>query len=367
VGKSTLVKTLASNDQQVLWIDLLKDEDEDQYIKHPGALSEILATQKYKTVVIDEIQKAPKLLDIVHFEVEKKQCRFILTGSSARKLKRGGANMLAGRAIAYHLHPLTHLELGAHFNLGQVLHWGTLPKLLELPDDQEKSLFLKTYVKTYLREEIVLEQIIRNIDPFRDFLEVAAQTNGEIINYSKISKDLGVDDKTVKNYFEILEDTLIGFQLKPFHRSIRKRQRESSKFYYFDLGVKRALEMKLTVPISTGTSEYGKAFEHMIILEVIRLNDYSHKDYRFSYLRTKDDAEIDLIIERPGKKELLVEIKSTNKIDESHTKTIARFKKTWDRDCDAQVWSNDPQERAIDGIDCLHWKTAFHSLFTADP
>jgi predicted AAA+ superfamily ATPase len=363
VGKSTLIQTLTVHDTSILWIDLLKDEDESLYARKPDELTYALDTGKYKTVIIDEIQKAPKLLDIVHHEIEKKKARFILTGSSARKLKRGGANLLAGRAISYHLHPLTASELGNEFSLENVLHWGALPKLLELPDAEEKHLFLKSYVKTYLKEEIVAEQIIRKVDPFRDFLEVAAQNNGELINHSKIAKNLGVDDKTIKNYYQILEDTLVGFLLKPFHRSVRKRQLESSKFFYFDLGVKRALELKLNIPLHPGSSEYGKSFEHFIYLELIRMNDYYQTDYRFSYLRTKDDAEIDLIVERPGKKELLIEVKSTTKVTDDHVKTIGNFKKTWDRPCDATLWSNDPNEKMIDGVLCQSWQQGLNQLF----
>ncbi|MCX6123479.1 MAG: AAA family ATPase, partial [Proteobacteria bacterium] len=238
-------------------------------------LSEKLATGEYKCVVIDEIQRNLKLLDIVHLEIEKKRgVQFFLSGSSARKLKRGGANLLAGRAFTFNLFPLTHIEIGIKFDLQHTLQYGSLPKLLEYDDTLDIVRYLKAYVKTYLKEEIVSEQIVRKIDPFQDFLEIAAQMNGKIINFSKISADVGVDDKTVKSYYDILDETLIGFYLQSFHRSIRKRQRESPKFYLFDTGVRRALANTLNLPLDPSTFEYGNAFEHLVVLECHRLNSY---------------------------------------------------------------------------------------------
>ncbi|MCB0362860.1 MAG: ATP-binding protein, partial [Bdellovibrionales bacterium] len=199
-GKTTLLRELYSNTNP-LWIDLLSDKDEDRFGRNPDELSQVLKTGQYNCVVIDEIQKAPKLLDIVHREIEKyKKIQFVLTGSSARKLKRGSANLLAGRAFTYHLFPLTYDELGDQFDLHSVLEFGSLPKLLDFSNSDEKNEFLRSYVKTYLREEIQVEQLIRKLNPFRDFLEIAAQCNGKIINYSKIARDVGVDDKTIQNY-----------------------------------------------------------------------------------------------------------------------------------------------------------------------
>jgi predicted AAA+ superfamily ATPase len=201
--------------------------------------------------VIDEVQKNPKLLDVVHLEIEKKKnIQFILSGSSARKLKRGSANLLAGRAFTFHLFPLTNFEIGSTFDLQHALEFGTLPKLLEYSVDLDCTRFLKAYVKTYLKEEIIAEQIVRKVEPFQDFLEVCAQMNGKIINFSKIATEVGVDEKTVKTYIDILADTLIGFYLPPFHRSIRKRQRIAPKFYLMDTGVKRALGAGFGIPLT---------------------------------------------------------------------------------------------------------------------
>lgn len=164
-----------------------------------------------------------------------------MTGSSARQLRRGGANLLAGRAFVYYLHSLSCFELQDEFDLEKALQWGTLPRTFSLDESIEKNEFLRSYADTYLKEEIWNEQVIRKLHPFRCFLEVAAQCNGKIINYANISRDVGVDDKTIKEYFLILEDTMIGFFLEPFHNSFRKRLVEKPKFYFFDPGVVRAL------------------------------------------------------------------------------------------------------------------------------
>ena len=219
-------------------------------------------------ILIDEVQRAPRLLDVVHRLIESTGKRFVLTGSSARKLRRGASNLLAGRAFVYNLYPLTVPELQDAFVLEDALHWGTLPRIYSLAGREEKNAYLRAYALTYLKEEIVAEQIIRRLDPFREFLEVAAQSNGTIINYANIARDVGADPKTVVSYFSVLEDTLVGFHLPAYHRSIRKQQRANPKFYYVDIGVKRSLERTLEVPLRTGTYEFGKAFAHFVITQI---------------------------------------------------------------------------------------------------
>ncbi len=362
-GKTTLIRELFAT-KKLLWIDLLRDEDEDLYGRNPGALSQAIRAQKPQFVVIDEIQKFPKLLDIIHSEIEgfPKGPFFILTGSSARKLKRSQGNLLGGRARNFHLFPFTADELGDAFDLGSALEFGTLP-LVFAKEAEKRADFLRAYVKNYLKEEIVAEQIVRQVEPFRDFLEVAAQMNGEIINYSRIASDVGVSDQTVKSFFQILEETLVGFLLPPFHRSIRKRQREAPKFYYFDLGVSRALARQHTVPLVAGSSSYGKAFEHFIIMEAHRKSEYLRNDFRLSYLRTKDDAEIDLVIERPGKPDLLIEIKSSTRVKEEDVRALQRFVPDWDRPCEAVLWSQDPTERLIGAVRCEPWRKGLERVF----
>ena len=222
--------------------------------------------------------------------------------------------------------------------------------------------FLRAYCSTYLKEEIKEEQLIRKMEPFLKFLEVSAQSNGTIINYSKIARDSGTDSKAVERYFEILSDTLLGFVLLPFHHSVRKRQSQKSKFYLFDLGVKRALEHTLRVPVQEGTYAFGRAFEHFFILECVRMNDYFRKDYRFSYLRTKDDLEIDLIIERPGEKLLLIEIKSSTTVDEIEISRLRAIKNDLEP-CELWVASRESQPRYLDFATIFPWELILEKLF----
>jgi predicted AAA+ superfamily ATPase len=272
------------------------------------------AIKENKLIVIDEIQRVPSLLDIVHSKIQSSSAIFALTGSSARKLKRGNANLLAGRASVYKLFPLTFTELKNDFQLETALTWGTLPELCTIQDESEKIRFLQSYTDTYIQEEIVAEQIIRKLPPFRRFLDSAAQMNGKIINYSKIASEISTDVSNVKNYYEILEDTLLGFKLSSYHRSIRKRQLQSPKFYWFDTGVVRSLAKQLGPEVQKSTSYYGELFESFIINQVKTGLEYQVGQFSLSYLRTKDDAEIDLIIERPGFKTICLEIKSGNHV-----------------------------------------------------
>ena len=362
-GKSTLLKMLVPV-KRTLWIDLLNYKQESSLSKNPDRLSFLLEGNSFQRVIIDEIQKVPKLLDIVHKETERnKKIQFIMTGSSARKLKRGQANLLAGRAVAYYLYPLSYFELEKSFNLLKYLQFGGLPKLLNLRSKQEKLLFLESYVQNYLKEEILQEQILRKIQPFKNFLEIVAQINGQIINYSKFSREIGVDHKTIQNYFSVLVDTLVGFFLPAYHRSVRKQQQKAPKFFLFDLGVKKTLEGTTTIPLKSGTYAFGAAFEHFILLECHKLNHYLRKGYKFFYLKTKDGLEIDLIIQRSGNKDVLVEIKSTTEIREEHTKRVRQIASAWNNPCEIQVWSQDSQIQKIKQIKCLPWQTALKKLF----
>ena len=362
-GKSTLLQQLFSA-KEVLWIDLLNYKEENALAKNPDRLSSLISGNPYTTIVIDEIQKIPRLLDVIHREMERnKKLKFVMTGSSARKLKRGQGNLLAGRAVACQLFPLSAFELKKKFHLENFLQFGGLPQLLNLSSDDEKILFLDTYVHNYLKEEILQEQIIRNIQPFKNFLEIISQLNGQIINYSKFARETGSDHKTIQNYFSVLEDTLLGFFLPAYSRSIRKQQQKSPKFYLFDTGVKKALNSTLTIPIRPGIFGYGEDFEHFIILECLKLNHYLKKFYKFSYCKTKSGLEVDLIIQRPGKKEVLVEIKSTNEIRRDHIQKIKKFSSSWSVEHITQVWSLDKSRQIIEGIECLYWEEGLKKLF----
>ncbi|HAH05753.1 MAG TPA: ATPase [Elusimicrobia bacterium] len=362
-GKSTLLQKEFSLSNP-LWIDLLDPEQESEFQMHPGRLLERwqAADPRPEWVVIDEVQKAPRLLDVVHQAIERHSIRFALTGSSARKLKRGGANLLAGRAFVLHLHPLSSFELGSDFSLIEALQWGTLPKAAALREPDDRKRFLRAYVQTYLREEIQIEQAVRKIEPFRKFLEVAAQSNGEILNYSRLGREAGVEAKSVERYFQILTDTLLGFFLEAYHPSVRKRQLSKPKFYFFDPGACRAASNALELPLIPRTYAYGKAFEHYVILECIRLNDALERDFRFSYLRTKDDAEVDLIIERPGKSVLLIEIKSSDNVDPTGLRNLRDFGRAI-RGSERIVLCQERSPREVEGTSILPWQMGLRRIF----
>ena len=252
-------------------------------------------------------------------------------------------------------------ELQDAFDLDGALRWGTLPRMFSLDAGEDRRAYLRAYALTYLREEIAAEQIVRRLDPFRRFLEVAAQSNGAIVNYTDIARDVGADPKTVITYFSILEDTLVGFLLPAFHRSIRKQQRSNPKFYFFDTGVKRALDRTLELPLNAGTYEYGRAFEHFMTTQIVHLSQYRYPDWRVSYLRTGAGVEIDLVIERPGLPTALIEIKSSERVDERDVRHLTRFTGDFSEPL-ALCISRDPTRMQIDGVLCVHWREAFDEL-----
>ena len=361
-GKTTWIRD-AFAPERSLYVDLLDPEVEDAYRRSPKRLERQVRALpgSVEWVLIDEVQRAPRLLDVVHRLIESTSKRFVLTGSSARKLRRGASNLLAGRAFVYNLYPLTVPEVRDAFQLDDALRWGTLPHVLSLDSSEDKQAYLRAYALTYLREEIVAEQIVRRLDPFRHFLEVAAQSNGRIVNFASVARDVGADAKTVASYFSILEDTLVGFLLPPFHRSVRKQQRTNPKFYYFDPGVKRSLDRTLDVPLRPGTYEYGRAFEHFVISQVLYLSRYRYPDWRLSYLQTGAGAEIDLVIERPGMPVALIEIKSSERIDDRDVRNLARFTGDF-AEALAVCASRDPARMRIGDVLCLHWQDALREL-----
>lgn len=326
VGKTTLLKTLFPP-QNTQYYDLLDFGLEEKLVAQPGRFSQMIDSlgADIRWVIIDEVQRLPWVLNEVHRQIEKNKQRFFcLTGSSARKLKRGQANLLAGRAFVYHLHPLTPAELADRFDLNETLEVGTLPKIYDFQNRGDKKQFLNAYAQTYLREEVFSEGIVRRLPEFRKFLIVAAQQNGQLINWSNIARDVGVDAKTVQSYFQILEDTLVGTLLYPYAKSIRKQQHKHPKFYFFDTGIKRALSGELEHDLAAGSDEFGRAFEHFCYLEIVRRNDYLRKDYRLSFFSTPD-TEIDLMIERGGQDLIFVEIKSTDQVREGQIRPLNKI------------------------------------------
>ncbi len=366
VGKTTLLLNLPWF-ENALYINLLKAREEQQFTKDPDSLEAIVkALPATKThVIIDEIQKIPKLLNIVHYLIESTNKKFVLTGSSARKLKHGGANLLAGRAFMYDLHPFTYLEIDADYSVNDFLRWGMLPKIFDYEKEDKKERYLEAYALTYLKEEVWMEQYVRELDPFRHFLEVAAQANGKIINFTNIARDVGVSIYTVQKYFSVLEDTLLGFFLNSFQHSFRKRLNKAPKFYFFDPGVVRALAGLTSLPIQESSSSYGDAFEHFIILQCRNLASYYKRNFRFSYLKTKDDAEIDLIVERPGQDILFIEIKSCTNVQSQHLTNLKRLGDSFGK-CEMVCFSRDTYAKNLNGIMIYPWAEGIKQYFVAE-
>ncbi|MBW2106629.1 MAG: ATP-binding protein [Deltaproteobacteria bacterium] len=328
VGKSTLVKHLIA-DMDYLEIDLLKGDTILKYKKNPGLLIieiEFLAKTKDRFFVfIDEIQKCPELLNDVHYLIEKFRGRvfFVLTGSSARKLKRASVNMLAGRAWQFFLFPFTHVELGERFNLDDILLRGALPPVIE-ESLEDAFRTLTAYAQTYLKEEIFDEAMVRNIGAFSRFLDMAADQSGKIVNFSTIARESGVSAKTIKGYYQILEDTLIAIKLEPYLKSARKRLTMHPKYYLFDIGVLNAINGRTSMSSVKGTTVYGMLFEHFIVLETYRLICYADKPFRVFHWRSSHGAEVDLIVE-VGDDLWAIEIKSSPIVRSSVLKGLRSF------------------------------------------
>ena len=323
-GKSTFVKSLL--DPNDLYIDLLPQRNFLHYAKTPGRLrEEILAHQRDHKVfvcVIDEIQKIPALLDEVHSLIESTDIRFILTGSSARKLKRGGANLLAGRAYTYHLFPLTFMELGQHFDLEKALRVGCLPVLWK-DNTEDCREFLKSYTETYLKEEVAAEGLVRNIGPFGQFLDIAANNDGETVNFSNIARECAVSVKTVQQYYQILEDTFLAFKLPAWRRSPRKRLVSHPRYYLFDPGLTNVLAHTLGEQLNPRIR--GRRFEQFVITQLLAAIEYRRFDCQLSYWRTNHGAEVDLLLSRGNSILAAVEIKSSQEIVKENLTGIKGF------------------------------------------
>jgi uncharacterized protein len=312
-GKSTLLRS-AFGSKKTLYLDLLQSSEYLRLSANPALFrEEVMALSPQIThVIIDEVQRIPQLLDDVHSILESTRPRiFVLSGSSARKLKRSHANLLAGRAWTFHLYPLTSMELGDRFLLSRALQYGTLPSIYLDNDDTSAQRTLRSYVDTYLQEEIQIEANVRNVGSFYKFLTLAADASGTIVNYSSLAHDTGVPVNTMREYFRILEDTLIGSFLPAFIKSETKRLVKHPKFLFFDTGVRNALLGRAAVSQSEGTAEFGRSFEHFVILELIRVNAYKEKSYRFSYYRTQNGSEVDIVAESPTGETWGVEIKAS--------------------------------------------------------
>lgn len=340
-GKSTILRQQFPN---AIYIDLLDTTLKGRFQRRPGLLYEMLADKDAGTlVIIDEIPEVPELLNEVHRLISERQLVFILCGSSARKLKRKGYNTLGGRAYPVYLFPFVSAEI-PEFNLQQAINYGMLPPHYLAKNPERR---LSAYIDVYLKEEIKEESLVRNLKAFQRFLEVAALTDGEIVNFQNIAQDCGVSANTVASYFDILEDTLIGFRLPAYAKTIKRRLVQAPRFYYFDAGVTNHLLHRKN--LVRGTVEYGHAFEHLVVQELRAYLSYAQSSEGLTYWRTYSGLEVDAVI---GEARVAIEIKSVEEVLPRHLKGLKAFKTDYP-DCRSVVVSLDPIERRMGDVECI--------------
>jgi predicted AAA+ superfamily ATPase len=357
-GKTTLLARLAAGAPR-FEVSLLDTATLLNYGREPGRFRREVAYWAERNpdglVVVDEIQKLPALLDEIHQLLDSLSGRvtFVMTGSSARKLKRASANLLGGRAWPYALFPLTYRELGADFDLGAALRFGTLPPVIGRAEGYCRR-FLKAYAQTYLKEEILQEALVRNVPAFGRFLELAADQSGCLVNYSNFAAETGVASKTVRDYYQVLEDTLVAFAVQPYVRSARKRLTTHPVYHLFDLGVCNALCGRLQSAPMRGTAAYGRLFEQFVVLELKRLLAYREKDWPLHYWRTSHGAEVDIVFET-GSKVWAVEVKSGAVIRPAELGGLRSFREDHPGARLVCVGDIDRPFKAGD-IECLPWR-----------
>lgn len=341
-GKSTFLRQQLPN---AIYYDLLNSELKRRFTTRPELLYELLHDKPDNTIcVIDEIQEVPQLLNEVHRLIQSTTIRFVLCGSSARKLKRKGYNTLGGRAIPCYMYPLVSAEI-PDFDVQKALLYGLLPPHYLSTHPQR---LLSAYIDVYLRQEIQSEAFVRNLTNFQRFLDVAALSNSEIVNYTNIATDCGVSAKTVKAYFEILTDTLIGYLIPPFTRVTQRKVVQMPKFYFFDVGVYNYLCHRTV--LTPHSKEYGHCFEHLVIQELIAYIGYTHNTNTLSYWHTYSGYEMDVVI---GDALLGIEIKSVEEVQPKHLRNFRPFQQEF-TNCRCLMVSQDKLNRTINGIECIY-------------
>lgn len=336
------------------YIDLLDDETYRILLSRPESLRNLLNINK-NWVIIDEVQRIPNLLNEVHRLIENTSFKFILSGSSARKLKRVGTNLLAGRAFTQFMHPFTTKELGSDFDLSKALVYGMLPKIW---DGEENKKYLQSYIITYLKEEVEQEGITRNIGTFSRFLEVASFSQACPLNISEVSRELGVDNKTAEAYFTILEDLLLAYRLPVFSRHAKREMFKRSKFLYFDNGVYRAIRPK--GPLDSPELIDGPALETLVFQELKALNDYYELGFQFYYWYTRSKLEIDFVLY--GEHGLYAfEIKRAKTIRAKDLKAIRLFLEDYPV-AKAYILYGGNIRQFIDGIEIIPFETGLKEL-----
>ncbi len=351
-GKSSLIR---KSFESKLYINLLEQDTLREFLVRPSRIREVIDAKNLREgelIIVDEIQKAPKLLDEVHLLIEEKGLIFLLTGSSARKLKKGAANLLAGRAWMANLFPLLSREI-TDFDLIRYLNIGGLPQVYT---SSYPSKELKNYVNLYIKEEIQEEGLTRKLDQFLIFFESIGLMNGEELNYQGWASDTGVPRKTLQSYVELLQDTLMAFELPAFRKTVTRKAVSRSKFYLFDVGV--ANYMAKRGEIQEGSSDFGKAFEHFVIQECRALNMYLDFDWKLTYWRSHSKMEVDLCLDQVW----ALEIKSSSRITDKHLKGLKALR-------EEGLFENygvicfETEKRIVDGIIIWPWKEFFQNVF----
>lgn len=335
-------------------IDFLKTDVYAEYVSRPALLRERFSDVSQR-IIIDEVQMVPSILNEVHWLIENRQLSFILTGSSPRKLKRSHANLLGGRAWRYTMTPLCYPEVRG-LDIESVMITGMLPPHV-LSEDPIQD--LRAYVADYLKEEIIAEAVVQNIPAFSEFLRVAALTCGELLSYANVARETGVSAKVVRNYFQILEDTLLGFRLQPWRRAKNRRLIETEKFYLFDVGLTNYLLQRNP---KIGTPEFGKSFEQFILLELIAYKAYKNPELPLYYWRTSTGQEVDFIM---GDMEVAIEVKSSKRV---HGKDIRALELLCSEHAVKKpiIISFENEPRRINNVECLPWELFLRKLWAGE-
>ena len=353
-GKSTLLK---ERFPKAVYIDLLKSDVRNRFKQHPEEFRESLLRYPPETlVIVDEIQKVPDLLDEVHWLMVEKGLWFILSGSSARKIKKSGANNLGGRAIPETLFPLVSAEI-PDFDLERAVQNGMIPRHYMVANARNR---MRAYIDLYLKEEIIEEALVQNVDEFVRFMEVAAIMDGEILNYENVASDCEVSANTVKAYYKILVDTLLGFEVPAYRKVIKRKLYKSPRFYYFDVGIANHLTKRYH--LAPKTPEYGHAFEHLIMQEIVAYLGYTNSDEELTYWHTYENLEVDAVI---GDARVAIEIKSKEHIDHDDKKGITEFAKEHP-DTKQIIVSKDRISRRSGDVDLYYVTDFFKALWAGE-
>jgi predicted AAA+ superfamily ATPase len=371
-GKSYLLSELRKQfGSQTIFFDLLNRDEYLQLLNSPKFFKEFLYSNKSDeliTVIVDEVQKIPELLDDVHAILEqdsrsgKQHFRFILTGSSARKLKRGGANLLAGRALMLRLFPLTFEEVD--FTDEEAMRFGLLPKFFLAK--QDASAELRSYAESYIREEVFQEALVRKIQAFEKFLDLAAQINSEPVNFSKIGKAAGVSGATIESFFQILTDILLVRRIDVWSFSIKSQISSAPKYLFCDTGILNALRGELSVPLKPSGYRFGKLFETLVINQILALNEYHQCDFKSYFWRTQSGQEVDIILARnPGDAPRAIEIKSADSIERSDLVSLAAFKRE-NPEAILYCFCRTARAHIVDGVRILPWREGIKEVLALE-